>query len=90
MGYVCQLNTDLVIRWWDMFLVQEVVAWLMVQEVTLVEALLGMERSSERSRSGTEDSLERLHQGKRHHPVRALDRGDAPARRDPGTAPERT
>ena len=25
--------------------VQEVVAWLMVQEVTLVEALLGMERS---------------------------------------------
>jgi hypothetical protein len=48
-GYVCQLNTGLVIRWWDMLLVQEVVAWLMVQEVTLVEALLGMERYSERS-----------------------------------------
>ena len=30
------------------FLVQEV-TWLMVQEVTLVEALLGMERSWERS-----------------------------------------
>jgi hypothetical protein len=29
-------------------LVQEVVAWLMVQEVTLVEALLGRERQSER------------------------------------------
>jgi hypothetical protein len=29
-------------------LVQEVVALLMVQEVTLVEALLGMERQSER------------------------------------------
>ena len=29
-------------------LVQEVVTWLMVQEVTLVEALLGMERQSER------------------------------------------
>ena len=29
-------------------MVQEVVAWLMVQEVTLVEALLGRERQSER------------------------------------------
>ena len=48
-GYVCQLNTDLVIRWWDMLLVQEVVAWLMVQEVTVVEALLGRERAWERS-----------------------------------------
>jgi hypothetical protein len=31
-----------------MLLVQEVVAWLMVQEVTLEEALLGRERQSER------------------------------------------
>ena len=48
-GYVCQLNTGLVIRWWDMLLVQEVVTWMMVQEVTVVEALLGRERQSERS-----------------------------------------
>jgi hypothetical protein len=32
----------------DDFLVQEVVALLMVQEVTVVEALLGRERQSER------------------------------------------
>ena len=45
-GYVCQLKAG--VRWWDMLLVQEVVAWLMVQEVTVVEALLGRERQSER------------------------------------------
>jgi hypothetical protein len=55
-GYVCQLKAGVLIsRWWDMFLVQEVVALLMVQQVTLVEALLGMERSSERSSRRTED-----------------------------------
>jgi hypothetical protein len=44
-GYVCQLKAGVLIsRWWDMFLVQEVVALLMVQE----EALLGRERSWER------------------------------------------
>jgi hypothetical protein len=31
-----------------MLLVQEVVAWMMVQEVTLGEALLGRERQSKR------------------------------------------
>ena len=44
-GYVCPLKAGVLIsRWWDMLLVQEVVALLMVQEVTLGEALLGMER----------------------------------------------
>ena len=48
-GYVCQLKAGVhEARWWDMLLGQEVVALLMVQEVTLEEALLGRERQSER------------------------------------------
>ena len=38
----CQLKAG--VCWWDMFLVQEEVALVMVQEVTLEEALLGRER----------------------------------------------
>ena len=45
-GYVCQLRAEGALVGY--VLVQEV-TWLMVQEVTLVEALLGMERQSERS-----------------------------------------
>ena len=45
-GHVCQLKAG--VRWWDMFLVQEVMALLMVQEVTLEDALMGRERQSER------------------------------------------
>ena len=47
-GYVSQLKAGVLISALVGYVLVQEVTWLMVQEVTLLEALLGRERQSER------------------------------------------